>query len=733
MANEKEPFDKKPTKFGTFSGVFTPSVLTILGVILFLRFDTVVGNAGLWGALMILLVAKMFTAITTLSLSSISTNMEVKGGGSYYLISRSIGVEFGGVIAVFFYLALSLSVTMYIVGFTEALLFAFPGSGWTFTTVATLTNIVVFTFVFIGAGWTIRVQYFIMAMVLAAIGSYLYGAWGHASLDLLSENLQPSWTDNHTYFTIFALFFPAVTGIMAGVNMSGDLKNPSRAIPVGTFAAIGFTFLIYASIAVLMASSSSHASLVGEVMVMQEKAWYGPLIYVGVIAATMSSALGSMMGAPRILQAFAKDNVFKWLKYFALGSGKSNEPRRAILITFLLAQMGILLGDLDSVAPVITMFFLLTYGTINLASFYENFSANPSFRPTFKLNHWSVSLIGAVGSLLIMFLINWIWALIAIIVAAGMFVFIKRAEIIMQWGDVHSGFAYRRARNALLDLEKEKYFPKNWRPSILTISGITGSNTHLVKYANLLAAGRGLVSLAQILIGDLENLNKQRMEAEKLIRNFIRKEELSAFPVVVVDENIANGLKAILQCHGIGGLRPNTVLLGWNNDRENWDYFSSILSLTKKMERSCLIVSSHLEERNLDNPSGAINIWWTDSKNGAMMLLLAFLLKGNREWRDCPIRVLRTVELKADIKNVEREMRETLTTGRIEADIVILPSDDPLVAVRNAMSPSAILFAGFEPAEEDPAGVLVSFMEQIVDLPGDVILTYNAGDVSLEA
>jgi len=731
MKKDKKETSSDVRKFGTFGGVFTPSVLTILGVILFLRYDTVVGNAGLWGALLVLLIAKGFTTITTFSLSSIATNMKVKGGGSYFLISRSLGVEFGGVIAVFFYIALALSVSMYVVGFTEALFLAIPKLNIPFTLAATITNIVVFTFVYIGAGWTIRVQYFILAIVLAAIGSYCYGAWGQASAEILSENLQPRWTAGHSLITIFALFFPAVTGIEAGVNMSGDLKAPSRSIPLGTFFAIGFTFLVYAGIAVLMAASSSRSSLVGEGIIMQEKAWFGPLVYAGVIAATLSSALGSMMGAPRILQAFAKDNIFKKLKYFALGSGKSNEPRRAIVITFLLTQTGVLLGDLDTVAPIITMFFLLTYGTINLASFYESISANISFRPTFRLNHWSISLLGAIGSLTIMFLINWIWASIAIIVSTALFLGIKRAELIVQWGDVLSGYAYRRARNALLALEREKYYPKNWRPSILTLSGLAGSRMHLVKYANLLSSGRGLVSLAHIIEGDLESLSKRRMEGEKLIRGFIRDEELTAFPVVVVDDNFTDGLKAILQCHGIGGLRPNILMLGWSDDPDKRENLSKIISLTSKMDISCLILSSKQKE-SWEHPVGAINIWWTDSKNGAMMLLMAYLLKGNREWRDNPLRILRPVAQKADVENVEQEMKEILQGGRIEGEIVVLPTDKPLDAIKGAMPPSALLFVGFEPVGEDNSNSWLPFMEQIVDLPGDVILTYNTSNVSLE-
>jgi amino acid transporter len=728
---EKETSEKKARKFGTFGGVFTPSTLTILGVILFLRYDTVIGNAGLLGALLVLVLAKLFTTITTFSLSAIATNMKVKGGGSYYLISRSLGVEFGGVIAVFFYIAMALSVAMYVVGFTEAVIFAFPSFELSFTAIATITNIVVFVFVYIGAGWTIKVQYFILAIVLLAIGSFAYGAWNNAALETLSQNLQPKWTDNHTLLTIFALFFPAVTGIQAGVNMSGDLKDPSKSIPRGTFAAIGFTFVIYAGIAVLMASSTARELMVGNTIVMADQAVYAPLVYAGVIAATLSSALGSMMGAPRVLQAFAKDNLFKRLKYFAEGSGISNEPRRAIVITFLITQIGVLMGNLDTIAPVITMFFILTYGTINLASFFESISGNPSFRPTFRLSHWTLSLIGAISSVVIMVLINWIWTLVAIITSGILYLMIKRAKLMVQWGDVFSGYAFRRARNALLVLEKERYHPKNWRPSLLTLSGVAGNRIHLIRYAHLLSANRGIVSLAQIIIGELADMNNKRVAAEKLMRDFIRKEKLPAVPVVVVDENMADGFKSLLQCHGIGGLKPNILLFGWSNDPKNQQTFSSILHLVRRMKHSCLILSSNRDEHNWESPTGAINIWWSDEKNGAMMLLLGHLLKENREWRDCPLRILRPVPPKADMENVEKEMKNIISGGRIEAEIVVLPTNDPLSAIRNAIPPSAVLFAGFKPDKEKPAAVLIPFMKEIVDLPGDVILTYNAGDVSL--
>ncbi len=700
---------------------------------MFLRFSTVVGYAGLWTTLLILLAAKVITLTTALSISSISTNMRVRGGGAYYLISRSLGVEFGGVIAVFFYTAQAVAVTLYLVGFTEALLSAFPGIPFSYRTVATLTNIIVFACVYIGAGWTIRIQYGILAVLMVSIGSFFLGAWQQASPATLQSNLMPDWKAEYTLPFLFALFFPAVTGIMAGVNMSGDLKDPSRSIPRGTFAAIFFTALIYAVLAVMLAASSPREVLTGPGFVMEQTASSGKLIYAGVICATLSSALGSMMGAPRILQAFAQDNIFTWLRWFAVGSGPVNEPRRAVVITFLIAQLGILAGDLNRIAPVITMFFLLTYGTINLACFYESITRNPSFRPTFKMNHWFLALIGTLSCLAVMFLINTLWAVIAIVLAAGMFLLIERAEIVVQWGDLTSGMAFQRARKAILRLEKERYHPKNWRPSILALSGNPKSRIHLVSYACLLSADRGIVSLGQIITGQLEDRLTRQIEAEKMLRKFIAREKLQAFPAVVVDENFADGLKALIQCHGIGGLRPNTVLMGWSQDTTKSETFSMILTLAQKMKRNVLVVRCQQQQEKWDPQRGAINIWWNHPACGPMMLLFGFLLKENQQWRDCPLRILRTVPPKADVENVTAEMRETLSAARIRADIVVLPTENPIRAVRQAMQPSAVLFAGIEPADTDKACPLISSMQEVVNLPGDVILVCNAGDVSLSA
>lgn len=732
MSNIKQT-ETQSAKFGTFGGVFTPSVLTILGVIMFLRFPTVVGYAGLWSSLLILLAGKSISVITALSLASISTNMRVKGGGAYFLISRSLGIEFGGVIAIFFYIAQAIAVTLYVIGFTEAVFSAIPDTSLSFQAVATITNFLVFISVFIGAGWTIKLQYGILAVMSISCLSFFAGASQSFSVDTLNANLAANWTSEHSFFSVFALFFPAVTGIMAGVNMSGDLKNPSKAIPKGTFWAVGTTALLYAAIALFLAASCERSVLLGDTFVIKDMAWSGALIYAGVFCATISSALGSMMGAPRILQAFARDNIFQKLKWFGAGSGKADEPRRAIVLTFLIAQAGIMAGDLDSVAPIITMFFLLTYGTINLACFYEMISQNPSFRPTFKMHHWLVALLGALGCLAVMILINPLWATIAMILAGGMFYYIERSEIIVQWGDLHSGLAYEQARKALLRLENEKFHPKNWRPSILALSGGTWNRLHLLQYACALSAGKGVVSLAQVIIGDLEEHSVRQQEAEKIMRKFIRNEELPAFPVVIVDQDFSNALKALLQCHGIGGLKPNSLLLGWTNEGADSPTFSYILNMGKRMKKSVLVVKSTQEQGEWETPVGAINIIWQSSINSSMTLLLGFLLKENREWRHCQLRILRPISPKADLDKVRSDMKTMLKNARIEAEVVILPTDSPLAAIRENLESSAVILAGFEAPSEDETLDTIAKMREIMALPGDVVLCSSAGEISLTA
>ena len=515
-------------------GVFTPCTLTILGVIMFLRLGYVVGNSGIMLALAIVLVSKLITLLTTISLSGIATNTRVKGGGAYFLISRSLGVEFGGAIGIVFFLAQAISVALYSLGFAEAVVGSIPGVSLSIPVVATITNIAVFAMVLVGAGWAITLQYGILAVLVASLVSFFTGATSHFDPQLLAENWNPQYVEKNDVWLMFALFFPAVTGIMAGANMSGDLRDPAKAIPKGTLLAVLVTGIIYVAMVVVLGATASRETLIENRLVMAEIAIVPVLITAGVLAATLSSALGSMMGAPRILQALSRDSVFRSLYFFGKGSGPNQEPRRAIVLTFLISQFCILVGDLNAIAPIITMSFLITYGMLNLATFYERMSRNPSYRPQFRFGHWSLSLLGAVSCLAVMFLLDPWSASLSIMVMWVLHQYISQKQIASRWGDLQSGLIFERARSNLLKLEDYLYHPKNWRPIILAFSGQTWTRPHLAIYGHWFTTGHGILSLGQVIIGEVDNRLERRISQERILHKFIRDETLEAFPAVVV-------------------------------------------------------------------------------------------------------------------------------------------------------------------------------------------------------
>lgn len=726
--------ESKRDQFGTFGGVFTPCVLTILGVIMFLRLDYVVGQAGFVHALLIILFSKLITLLTALSLSAIATNARVKGGGAYFLISRSLGVEFGGAIGLVFFLAQAISVAMYVIGFAEAFVDTFPSMRSSLTIVATVTNIVVFVCVLIGASWTIKLQYFILAVLVAAIISFAVGALHALDASVLRSNLSAHYTSGENPYTMFALFFPAVTGIMAGANMSGDLRSPARSIPMGTLAAVAVTAVIYVGMAFLLAGSGRTEHLTAGSLIVADIAHWPVLITAGVFAATLSSALGSMMGAPRILQAFARDNVFRWLLPFAAGSGRNQEPRRATVLAFVIAQICILSADLNTIAPLITMFFMITYGLLNLATFYEAIAKNPSYRPRFRYCHWSTSLAGVVGCLIAMFLIDWRWAAVSIAAMAVLHQTISRSEITARWGDLQSGLLFERTRRNLLRLEEEMYHPKNWRPIILALSGAGWDRPHLAIYGHWFTSGHGILTLGQVIQGEIEGRLARRNAQERILHDFIRQQQLEAFPAVVVAPYLSDGIESLVQCQGLGALRSNTVLIGWPADRKKAESFGATLRTIAGLQRS--IIAVRFREETEDPwlaPSGTIDVWWRGKQNGGLMLLLAHLLTKNTEWRNRPIRLMRVIEKEAGTAEVERHLRELADAARIKVTARAIVSPDPIAAIHATSKSAALVLIGFEAPGEGEEQAFFDRMEQWARNLSRVVLVDSIGGMSLES
>ncbi|MHC4662665.1 MAG: amino acid permease [Planctomycetota bacterium] len=752
-------------RFGTFGGVFTPCTLTILGVIMFLRTGYVVGNAGLIGAFFILLLAKVITILTSLSLSAVATNQKVKGGGAYFLISRSLGVEFGGSIGIAFFVAQAISVALYIIGFTEAFIALMrqispetlntfthwcaswmPGGGGNahanllcaYRFIGTIICIVLGIVTFIGAGWAIKLQYLILASLLFSVGAFLVGAFPKLSPAMLAANLAPNveggWKLDVTVFRIlpaliftqFGIFFPAVTGVMAGANMSGDLKNPSKAIPRGTFLAMFFTFIIYTLTMLLLAGCFSRDALTdtGRSTMMGEIAaigWW--TVYVGVFAATLSSALGSFMGAPRILQAVGRDHIFKTLNPFGYGSGPNEEPRRAVIVTFIIAEAGILLGDLNAIAPVITMFFLITYGMLNFAAFYEGKAENPSFRPTFRFFHWGTGLAGAISCTAVMFIMNWLWALVALVFIYVVYRMIERKEIVTAWGDAKDGMLFKRARNHLLALEKAEEHPKNWRPKILVISGNPANRPNLIKFANWLECQRGLLIIANIIVATPEKALEFRTSFESQVREYLTVNNIRALSEAVVTEDFESGFTTLVQAAGVGRLKPNTVCLGWSEDPDKFLQYAASIRHAIQLNNDVLVVRAR-RDIDLQKKKKLIDVWWRGMENGNLMIIYAYLLTQNEGWRNSRIRVLRIVKDEGDSAAAEKSLKKLLVDARVNGKVeVICSQEKPPDVIYKVSSEADLVFLGME---MPPMGWEKSFMEKmggfLQELPNTILV-----------
>ncbi|MGB5653916.1 MAG: amino acid permease, partial [Robiginitalea sp.] len=432
-----------PKKFGTFGGVFTPTLLTILGVIMYLRLGWVVGNAGLLGAWLIIIVSFLITLCTALSMSAITTNIRIGAGGAYAIVSQALGLEVGGSLGIPRYISQGLAVTMYIFGFREGWLGIFPDHN------AFLVDVIVFglliTIAYISANLAIKTQFIIMGIIVLSLVSIVIAAYeGSMSIptsDALSWGSFRGSVENgfsgSSFWIVFAVFFPAATGIMAGANMSGELKEPKRSIPIGTLWAIGVSFVIYMGLAFWISRSATETELVSNYYIMVDKAYFGPLIIAGILGATFSSALASIVGSSRILFAMGEHRVLPFYEFLS-GTSGNGQPRNAMLITGILIFATLLLRNLNAVAPLVTLFFLITYAMINIVVIIEQNLGLISYRPVFKIHRW-VPWLGLVSSVFAMFIINPTISLVSIMIVLAVYWYLSRQNLETPFEDVRSG------------------------------------------------------------------------------------------------------------------------------------------------------------------------------------------------------------------------------------------------------------------------------------------------------
>ncbi|XP_072940439.1 solute carrier family 12 member 4 isoform X1 [Epargyreus clarus] len=502
------------------------------------------------------------------------------------------------------------------------------------------------------------------------------------------------YADLTTTFTILiGIFFPSVTGIMAGSNRSGDLADAQKSIPIGTIGAILTTSTVYLSCVLLFAGTVDNLLLrdkfgqsIGGKLVVANMAWPNQwVILVGSFLSTLGAGLQSLTGAPRLLQAIAKDEIIPFLAPFAVSSSRG-EPTRALLLTMVICQCGILLGNVDILAPLLSMFFLMCYGFVNLACALQTLLKTPNWRPRFKYYHWSLSLAGLVLCISIMFMTSWFYALIAMGMAGLIYKYIEYRGAEKEWGDGLRGLALSAARYSLLRLEEGPPHTKNWRPQVLVLAKLNDDLTpkyrKLLAFANQLKAGKGLTVCVSVLGGDFTRRASEATTARQNLRQCMDEEKVKGFVDALVSHSIADGLSHFVQTTGLGGLKPNTVIVGWpygwrqSEDDRTWHVFLHTVRAVTAARMAMLVPKGiNFFPNSTEKVSGNIDIWWI-VHDGGMLMLLPFLLKQHRTWKNCKMRIFTVAQMEDNSIQMKKDLKMFLYQLRLEAEVEVVEMTD---------------------------------------------------------
>ncbi|KAL0011809.1 hypothetical protein SO802_006917 [Lithocarpus litseifolius] len=718
-------------KFGTLMGVFVPCLQNILGIIYYIRFSWIVGMAGIGESLLLVSFCGLCTFLTGISLSAIATNGAMKGGGPYYLIGRALGPEVGVSIGLCFFLGNAIAGALYVLGAVETFLKAVPAAGIFRETV---TNVNVTTFervespsphdlqvygiivtivlcfiVFGGVKMINRVAPAFLIPVLFSLFCIFIGVFltrkDHPavgitglSLDTFKDNWSPGYQNTNeagvpdpegsvywNFNALVGLFFPAVTGIMAGSNRSASLKDTQRSIPIGTLSATLTTTVMYLVSVFLFGALATRKKLLADRLLTAKIAWPFPaIVYVGIILSTLGAALQSLTGAPRLLAAIANDDILPILNYFKVADG--NEPYIATLFTAFICIGCVVIGNLDLITPTITMFFLLCYCGVNLSCFLLDLLDAPSWRPRWKFHHWSLSLLGASLCIVIMFLISWAFTIVSLALASLIYYYVSLKGKAGDWGDGFKSAYFQLALRSLRSLGANQVHPKNWYPIPLVFCRPWGKlpenvpcHPKLADFANCMKKkGRGMSIFFSILDGDYHECAEDAKTACKQLATYLDYKRCEGVAEIVVAPSMSEGFRGIVQTMGLGNLKPNIVVMRYPEiwRRENLTEipatFVGIINDCIVANKAVVIVKGLDEWPNeYQRQYGSIDLYWI-VRDGGLMLLLSQLLLTKESFESCKIQVFCIAEEDTDAEALKADVKKFLYDLRMQAEVIVV-------------------------------------------------------------
>ncbi len=651
------------------------TISTILGAILFLRFGYAVGHQGFLGALGIILLGHMVTIPTAMAVAEIATNQKVQGGGAYFIISRSFGLNIGSAIGITLFLSQAISVAFYVIAFSEAFdpLIRFLhyeintpliDKRWIGIFSMSFLGVLILTR---GANIGMKALYLVVALLFTSLLFFFLGKPTDPEYEfVLNEHIR----NPDSFFYVFTIIFPAFTGLVAGLGLSGDLINPSKSIPRGTLWATMGGFVVYILVAYKLAASASPQELASDQMIMQKISMWGPIIPIGLAAASLSSALGSIMVAPRTLQSMGYDAVFpgaKLNRWLSKGKEKDNEPTNAGLVSIIIAFVFVAFGDIDFVAQIISMFFMVTYGIICLISLLEHFAADPSYRPTFK-SRWYLSLVGAVTSFWLMFKMNAPYALLSLIIMAGIYVTVSgynRKE--KGLANLFRGVVFQLSRQLQILAQRadREDLNEHWRPFTICVSQDTFMRRSAFDMLRWISLKYGFGTYIHYIKGFLTE--KTNLESRAILNKLIHLAAGSKNRVyldTIISPSYTSAIAQVIQLSGISGKGNNMILFEFSQSQPE--------SLQEALNTHDILYATGFDLCVLNTSykgfgyKKQIHIWIKpdDYDNANLMILLGYIILGHPEWKEGIINIY--VLHRPDEAGKKRdELKKLIKQGRL--------------------------------------------------------------------
>lgn len=652
--------------------VFMTAISTILGAILYLRFGYAVGNVGLVGTLLIIVLGHLVTVPTAMAVAEIATNQKVEGGGAYFMISRSFGLNIGAAIGIALYLSQAISIAFYVIAFTVSFepVAAIIGTEYGIylsPKIVGLSTMALLLLLMATKGADLGVKALYAVVFIITISLVLFFA-GHQYSEPATFPWETTFQPD-SFFKVFTIIFPAFTGIAAGLGLSGDLKEPRKSIPKGTMWATAVGIVVYIMVAMKLFYSASPEDLANtDILIMEKIAVWGPIIPIGLAAAAISSALGSIMIAPRTLQALGVDNIFpaKLNELFSKGRKRDNEPVNALLITSLIGFFFIAIGDIDFVAEIISMFFMVTYGAICAISFLEHFGGNPSYRPTFH-SKWYLSLLGAVLCFFLMFQMNSPYAALSLGIMILIYFFVRGANKADDFGELMKGvvFQLNRTLQVYLQQRDSELEEDTWRPFIISISKDTFQRKSALDFTSWLSYKYGFGTYMHYIEGFL---NKESYSRAKEVKNKLVKivEDIDSkvFLDTIISPSITSALAQSIQLSGVSGKGNNLILFEYDrHDMSMLEQFMKNYNLMNATEFDVCVLKSttggfgHYKD---------VQVWISpeDVQNANLMILLAYILLGHPTWKNAQIRI-NSICVDGQVQQKRIEMEKIIQAGRL--------------------------------------------------------------------